>query len=239
MKVLFLLWGLTVVCAFVSGCASLPIALPVVISLREVERPLQAKERYGEQKITTVEEEGVSKYCFEDEMVRILWLPTVNSFISFTITNKTDHSIRIIWDEAVYVDVSGGSHKVMHAGVKYMDRYNAQLPSVVVRKGWLSDIILPVDNVYYVDSGGWKESPLLPNVEKYIGKTIQVLLPLEIEGIVHEYIFVFNIDRAGMPPPPPSTKETSEKMPGSPLKRLVIFGVLASVLFLSYVSLQG
>ena len=104
------------------------------IGLTEVERPALAKERYGEQKITKAREEGVEKYYFEDELVKILWLPS-SSNVSFNLTNKTDHSIKIIWDEAVYVDTIGVSHRVMHSGVKYMDRSNSQPPSVVVRKG--------------------------------------------------------------------------------------------------------
>ncbi|GAI08971.1 unnamed protein product, partial [marine sediment metagenome] len=32
---------------------------------------------------------------------------------------------------------------------------------------------------------------LKAKAEKYIGKTIQVLLPLQIEDVVNEYIFIF------------------------------------------------
>ena len=176
------------------------------IELAQVERPVAAKERYGKQKITRVEEEGTAKYSFEDEMVRIVWLPT-DFEISFALTNKTDHSIKIIWDEAAYVGIDGISERVIHAGVKYTDRNNSQPPTVVIRKGTVTDLIIPSDNIYYVSGryGGWEELPLLPDVkapnveelkskaEKYIGKTIQVLLPLQIEDIVNEYIFIFEV----------------------------------------------
>jgi hypothetical protein len=97
----------------------------------------------------------------------------------------------------------------MHSGVKYIDRNNPQPPSVVVRGGAITDDILPSDSVYYAsgDFGGWREEPLLPNsgigigaralktkAEKYSGKTYQVLLPLEIESIINEYIFIFKIN---------------------------------------------
>ncbi|MBM3236228.1 hypothetical protein FJZ31_08005 [Candidatus Poribacteria bacterium] len=187
-----------------TGCATYRVDYD--IGLYEVERPAQARERYGEQKITKVQEENIEKYYFEDEMVQIAWIP-IASRISFVLTNKTDYSIKIVWDEAAFVDTNGMSHRVMHSGVKYIDRNNPQPPSVIVRRGAITDDIIPSDNVYYAsgDFGGWREEPLLPNsgtdaralktkAEKYSGKTYQVLLPLEIEGIINEYIFTFKIN---------------------------------------------
>ena len=174
------------------------------IGLKQVERPAEAKERYGEQKVTRIEEEGTSKYSFEDEMVRIVWIPT-GPKLSFILTNKTDHSIKIIWDDAAFVNQDGISQRVMHAGVKYIDRNSSQPPTVVVRNGTVTDVIIPTDNVHFSSiSGGWREDPLFPvsattagelksKTEKYIGKTIQVLLPLQIEDVVNEYIFTFEV----------------------------------------------
>lgn len=48
-----------------SGCVSYSSRAIYDIGLKEVERPVQAKERYGEQKITKTNEEGVEKYYFE------------------------------------------------------------------------------------------------------------------------------------------------------------------------------
>jgi len=192
-----------VVMAFLTGCTTYRAYYD--IGLTEVERPAQAKQRYGEQKVTQIEEEGVNKYLFEDEMVKIVWIPT-SSQVSFILTNKTNHSIKIVWDEAAFVDEKGISHRVMHSGVKYIDRNNPQPPSVVVRNGTITDLVIPTDNVYYVSGkyGGWREAPLFPassvtaeelrsKAQKYVGKTIQVLLPIQIEDVVNEYIFTFEV----------------------------------------------
>lgn len=176
------------------------------IGLKQVERPVEAKERYGEQKVKRIEENGTAKYSFEDEMVRIVWIPTASE-LSFVLTNKTAHSIKIVWDEAAFVNPDGISQRVIHAGVKYIDRNTSQPPTVVVRKATITDLIIPSDNIYYVSGqdGGWRSAPLFlsesgPNAEKlklktgkYIGKTVQVLLPLQIEDVVNEYIFVFEV----------------------------------------------
>ncbi len=199
----YLLFGI-IMLSMLMGCVSIPYA-QYDFELQEVERPAQARERYGEQKIVTTEEAGVNEYVFEDEMIKILWLPTTDA-IHFSLTNKTSHSIKIIWDEAAYVDVNGSSHRVMHSGVKYIDRTSSQPPTVVVRNGSIEDLVFPTDNVYYSSGkyGGWRTTPLFPRsgrslqslsttVESYKNKTFQVLLPLQIEDVVNEYIFIFNI----------------------------------------------
>jgi hypothetical protein len=176
------------------------------VGLQNVERPENAKERYGESKIVNFEEEGKTKYSYEDDMIKIVWLPLSTQF-GFTLQNKTDHSIKIIWDEAVYVDPNGSSGRVMHTGVKYIDRNNPQPPTVIVKNANIDDMIVPTDNIYYVSGqyGGWRTKPMLPNrantqeelnalIQQYIGKEVRVLLPLEIQGTVNEYIFTFKVE---------------------------------------------
>ncbi len=202
-----------VLVSFITGCIATYRA-KYDIGLKEVERPAQAKERYGEKTITKVQEEGIFKYYFEDEMVKFIWIPSATE-VAFVATNKTEHSIKILWDEAAYVDENGTSHRVMNSGIKYNERNNLQPPSIIVRKGTLNDIIIPTDYVYFYELGqysSWKTEPLFPTMPKagalsvetkedlsartkeYIGKTFQVLLPLEIEDVVNEYIFIFEID---------------------------------------------
>lgn len=176
------------------------------LGLQEVERPENAKERYGESKIINFEEEGKTKYSYEDELIKIVWLPLSTQF-AFTLENKSDHSIKIIWDEAVYVDENGSSGRVMHSGVKYIDRSNPQPPTVVVKKAKIDDMVVPTDNIYYISGqyGGWRTKPLFPNsattqeelntlTQKYIGKTVKILLPLQIQETVNEYIFSFKVE---------------------------------------------
>lgn len=176
------------------------------VGLQNVERPENAKERYGESKIVKFEDEGKTKYSYEDDMIKILWMPLSTQFC-FTLQNKTDHSIKIIWDEAVYVSPNGSSGRVMHDGVKYIDRYNPQPPTVIVKNANIYDMIVPTDNIYYVSGqyGGWRTKPLLPNrantqeelnalTQKYIGKEVRVHLPIEIQGTVNEYIFTFKVE---------------------------------------------
>lgn len=199
---------------FLFGCAtSVKHYLQYDITLNEVERPPEASEQYGEHKISTTEE-GDYKYKFEDEMIKILWLPIPSEF-RFFLENKTNHSMKIIWKDAAYVCEKGKSHRVMHTGVKYIDRNDLQRSSVVEGKGVISDFIYPADYANYtydrwiespLTAGSWHVKPLLPysqdggNPQKllnsaisYIDKTIQVLLPIQLEDVAYNYIFTFKV----------------------------------------------
>jgi hypothetical protein len=189
------------------GCATMD-TVRYDIGLSAVERPENAKERYGKQKIGTLQEEDATKYSFEDDLIRIVWMATSEQLV-FDLTNKTNHSIRIIWDKAVYVDEKGNSKRVMHSGVKYTDRNSPQPPTTVARGAAVSDLVFPAENVDWLGGpyAGWQIKPLFPTsstsgspedllakAKKYVGKSFHVLLPLEIEQAVKEYIFVFKVN---------------------------------------------
>ena len=138
------------------------------ISLFKVERPEKATQRYRVQKIDTLTEKKY-RYSFEDDLVKALWSVS-GSNISFSIQNKTDHSIKIPWDEAAFIDESGSSHRVMHAGVKYTDRQQPQAPSIIARKASIEDLVFPTDYVEWKEgsrytSGKWDEKPFFEDFD--------------------------------------------------------------------------
>ncbi|MEX0719954.1 MAG: hypothetical protein WD059_04745 [Balneolaceae bacterium] len=99
-----------------------------------------------------------AKYVYQDSSLSIVWIPHVSKFY-FELENKTNHSMKVVWDEAAFVDPNGRSMRVMHSGVKYSDRENSQPSSIVVRGGSLSDLVFPTDYVSYASGqyGGWRE----------------------------------------------------------------------------------
>lgn len=233
--------GLSIMALSLVGCVG-PMQIPRAIynvQLTEVERPQKAKERFGQQiKIQRIEQDAAQKYqlkqlegsnfyLFEDEMVSIAWAPLEEGFF-FDLSNKTDHSIKIIWDDAAYVDTAGKSHRVVHEGVRFSDKNNSQPPSIIVRRGSIQDSITPSDYIYFF-GGRWDISPLFPNnnqwpfliiedaevlrakVRPYIGKTAQILLPLQIQDTINDYIFVFEVKDVQINDPKPQTGLTEER----------------------------
>ena len=199
-----------IVLLFVSvplGCSTMN-TVRYDIGLSAVERPKNAQERYGEQRIGTLQQEDTTKYSFEDDLITIVWTVTPQE-LAFELTNKTNHSIKIVWDKAVYIDEKGNSKRVTHSEVKYADRNNPQPPTTVLGNATVSDLVFPAENVDYVGGpyGGWRIKPLFPTfsttgtpedllakAKKYVDKSIQVLLPLEVEGTLNGYLFVFKVN---------------------------------------------
>lgn len=135
---------------------------------------------------------------FSDSQLDIQFSPSQKQ-ISFSLHNKTAGPAKVDWNSAAYVDVLGQSHKVMHSGVKFIDREKAQVPSVVPPGASVSDMVFPVDYVSYTSGkyGGWSEEllfPLAPKAKSYKGQSFSVFLPIEVNGGVRNYHFVFRIE---------------------------------------------
>ena len=177
------------------------------VGLSAVESPADAKQQFGETKVVTFDEEGISKYRYEDDYIDIVWYVSSKQF-NFTLKNKSGHTLKINWDDVSYIDTKGQVGRVMHSGVKYAERNSSQPATTVPKGASISDILLPTDNVYYVSGqyGGWRESYLIPCVYKtpeafnaeasgYVGKTMTVMMPIMIENVQNDYTFTFNIDK--------------------------------------------
>lgn len=137
---------------------------------------------------------------FEDDLLRISFVLNRNQF-GFTLFNKTDEPIRFDWDKLAYVDANGESHRVIHAGIRYIERDRPQAPTIVPPNAKVSDLIFPVDYIRWQSGisrvGDWKVEGILPRAElatEYRGKRLSIFMPLEINGKFKNYNFVFEID---------------------------------------------
>ena len=177
------------------------------VGLSSVESPADAKQQFGETKVVTFNEEGVSKYRYEDDYINIVWYVGLKQF-NFTLNNKSGHRLKINWDDISFVDTEGQVGRVMHSGVKYTERNNSQPATTVPKGASISDILLPTENVYFVSGqyGGWRENYLLPCVyqtpeafnagaSSLVGKTMTIMMPIMIENVQNDYTFTFNIDK--------------------------------------------
>lgn len=200
-----------------SGCVTATSLTPVA-SLREVERPASARERYGEQAISRVSSDsGLTRYSFEDRLIRGLFLLQENG-VAFEVTNKTEFSIKLVWDEATIVLPEGDPSPVMHVGTKYNECRNAKPATVIPKGATVSDIAIPCARVRFgYDS--WVEGDVFRDFQRRVfepvadttikrlvrsveGKIVRLLLPLQIEGVTNEYSFTFGVDSVSVIRPP-------------------------------------
>jgi hypothetical protein len=137
---------------------------------------------------------------FEDDALRIVF-KLERHRLEFSLLNKTDSPMKLDWNQMSYVDPESGSHKVMHFGVRYIERDKALAPTVIPPSAKVDDEILPTDLVHYEQYGwnkGWNKKPLFPKPEKkearaLIGKTFSAFMPVEINSTTKNYNFVFQI----------------------------------------------
>ncbi|MBQ8703798.1 MAG: hypothetical protein IJ524_05440 [Bacteroidales bacterium] len=173
------------------------------VSLDKVELPSNSKERFSETIQKENSDQGVTKYVFEDENIRIFWLVLDKQF-SFTIYNKTNHALKINWDDVVYVNTDKNISKMIHSGIKYSKMNEGQVSTTLPKGAKLEDILVPVDNIHLI-SNEWTTLPLFPNwfssdeaMEKaktLEGESVSILLPIKIEDVQNDYTFSFKIDK--------------------------------------------
>lgn len=163
-----------------------------VATLTKVEKPSNPAVRYG--KTTDVTEKGITKYSYEDNFIDILIFASDKRF-NFVLKNVSDNTLKVVWDEAVFVDVDGSTSKVMHTGVKYSQREANQPASTIIKGAKLEDLAAPTDKVYYSETlKEWTSKSLYANASQNVeGQTIKLMLPIQVKEIVNEYIFEFTL----------------------------------------------
>ena len=175
------------------------------VSLIEVQRSLSAQTRFGDIKIIADPVQGL--FMAEDRLMRIIWAGPDDQ-LGFELLNKSDTPVKILWDAAAYVDITGQSRRVIHSGVKLADRNSPQAPSVITSKETLNDIVYPSDHVSYY--GNWSQRPMFPCLQEgdvctdperrlvaaHSGSVYRVLLPVEAGTETYHYTFVFKVTKA-------------------------------------------
>lgn len=162
------------------------------IFLSKVEKPANPLVKFGKTTMLTEESsKGVTKCSYVDNLIDIIIFGSSTEF-HFVLKNISDYTQKLLWDEAVFISVDGTTSKVVHSGVKYSERFSAQSPSILIKDAVLSDIACPVDNIYYDEkSKDWRTYSMYPKNRK--PGQVKLMLPIQIQGVTNEYIFVFDI----------------------------------------------
>lgn len=175
------------------------------IGLSSVESPADAKVQFGETKVVNYldNKDNISKYRYEDDFVDMIWYVTNERFM-FDLKNKTKYPIKINWDDVTYVDAYGEAKRVIHQGVKYANRNETQAITTIPRGAKVSDFLVPTDNIVYSSNIGWYETNIIPvsfsernkaeqSLDRYKGKKLSIMMPLQIENVQNDYMFEFEI----------------------------------------------
>lgn len=159
--------------------------------LARVEKPENPSVQYGN--TTIIEDEGKTKFSYKDNYIDIIIFGTSTKFF-FTLKNVSENTLKLVWDEAVFVDYNGSTSRIMHNGIKYSEREASQPASTIIRGASLDDMICPTANVYWHEyRKEWDLHLIYPDKVSMETKQVQLMLPIQIKDVVNEYIFVFDI----------------------------------------------
>ena len=191
--------------------------------LIRVERPANVKKRYGNTE--TIIPSDSALFDFEDSLISaLIWLGPED--VNFKITNKSEQTMKLIWDDAAFIESDNTATRVMHAGVKFSERNGSMPASIIPRRGKLDDMATPTNRISWREgygsiSGDWHNSgifsplvdviegdasgvPLAPidafytEAKKHLGEKVGLIVPLEIEGVKNEYTFWFQVKKVDL-----------------------------------------
>jgi hypothetical protein len=129
---------------------------------------------------------------------------------SVSLENLTSQPIKLDWNNCSFVDADRQSHRVIHSGVKFVDRELPMAPLTIPPGASYSEILTPSDHArLWPKPLYWQVSELLPEAHTKNGKCVTVFMPLVVGGVTRNYSFRLKIHSQGrtvheFQAPPPS-----------------------------------
>ena len=175
-----------------TDCFAEDISGKYISTLIKVEKPADESVRYGETKVEEIE--GIIKYRYIDDFIDILIFGSSKQF-SFLLKNISPNTLKLVWNEAVFVDFSGTTSKVMHVGTKYSQKDSEQPASTIIKGAHIEDVAVPTCNVRYSDIlREWITESMYPSIPATSPGELRLMLPVQVKDVINEYIFVFRAD---------------------------------------------
>jgi len=170
---------------------------------------------------------SVKKYVYDLDLVK----PTVSKDLTYTddkltidfvlndadmslkIKNNSDKPLKIIWDEASFVN-NGEAQKIIHKNVKFIDKEKSQAPTVIPPRSFIDETIQPIDDIKFQQQGygrytsyAWSAKPIFQTNYDYNGNEkkhkdklkllkgnpVNVYLPIQYDGKTIDYYFEMQV----------------------------------------------
>lgn len=137
-----------------------------------------------------------SENIFEDNAMSFSLKSSSETICAFSVNNKTNSSCKINWDSASYTDILGDD-----LGVTFITNAanQNQIQSEISPKSEITPLIVPEGYASFIN-GKWEPTPTLFNTQqaamayqKYGNKNISIIIPIEIQGEVTDYLLDFTI----------------------------------------------
>jgi hypothetical protein len=134
---------------------------------------------------------------FKDKTIGVSFSIGEQSF-QMRFENVSDVPVKIQWERAQYIDVNGQPQRLMHSGIRYVDRNNPIPDQMVAPHGVVEEAVIPVSNVFVSpQKNGYDIRPLLPldsdAAAGLKGKSIILFIPVEVNRQIIPYNFKIEI----------------------------------------------
>lgn len=155
----------------------------------------------GEKKdISLVSGDNTSEYFYKDEIISVFILADGTKF-KFRLTNQTENTMNIIWQDAVYVDYAGNTSRLLNNSNKYVEIEDKLPSTIVIRGATVNNEVVPSCNVLGLDERGkLKVCSYYPQSPMKDENKLLLMIPVQIKDVVYEYIFEFAVKFMSMYP---------------------------------------
>ena len=134
---------------------------------------------------------------FEDDRLSIKFTFKEKK-IYFRLKNKTDGQLKILWERFSFVDTNGVVQRITGFKNIFTDKMDKQPIQEIQAKTELNDLIVPIENIEFMEEWTWYVRPLFNQTDeeaiKNKGKIFSISMPIEIDGNIIDYNYKFRID---------------------------------------------
>lgn len=134
---------------------------------------------------------------FRDKVIAVSFGVEEQSF-QMRFENHSARAVNIRWEQAMYTDVRGQTHRLMHSGIRFQDRNNPLPSQPVPSHTSVQEALIPVSSVYMSrEKKDYDVRPLFP-VEADAaaglkGRSISLFIPVEMDHQLIPYNFRIEI----------------------------------------------
>jgi hypothetical protein len=187
---------------------------------------------------------------FQDDSLKIQF-KIDDSSIRFQLQNLSQSEMAVQWDK-VSLGVDHAYSLVRHIINLYADTARGERSVQFPPRGYIRDLVMPVDNIFF-DGSKWMQTDLFQTrdggkdemkgtIEKNVGKSLALILPLKFGSAPKEYRFQFRIVsvkpvlwrdyRPSLPVPPPPPRQTGADLEDEITTAFIVVGLLGFAAFM-------
>ena len=153
----------------------------------------KVKRKRGNSIVDLTKNANLKNCSFSDNAIEVKWIWGNNEYFGLGIRNKNKiDPIMIMWDDAIYVDMSGNSSSIRN--VTNSTSGSHQEPTRILEDTKTTIAMIP--NSCFIDASNSQITSKfkLDDFKEANSNVVRICLPVKIKGVVSRYDFYFEID---------------------------------------------